>query len=80
MAQFFKTSRTWVVDFLYDGKARRCFRILPDGEDARAAAQAELEELHGGRARLVGVRAATEEEEREYLRGEEPRNAFCPVR
>jgi hypothetical protein len=40
---------------------------------------AQLRELYGERAHLVEVRKATEEEESQYLRGEEPKNLLCPT-
>ena len=79
MAEFFRTSATWVVDFHYDGKARRWFKIFRPGVDVREAVEAELRALYEDRARLAGVRPATSEEELSYLRGEEPRNAYCPI-
>jgi hypothetical protein len=39
----------------------------------------ELRQLYSGHARLVNVRKATDEEETQYLRGDEPRNSFCPT-
>lgn len=39
----------------------------------------ELHALYGPRARLSEVRPASEEEESEYLRGEEPKNVYCPT-
>lgn len=82
MATFYKSSRVWVVDFQFDGHPRRWLRALPEGADAGAAAAqlaAELQALHGGRARLQSVRPATDDEDRQYLRGEGPRNAYCPT-
>ena len=79
MAEFFRTSSLWVVDFRYDGSARRWFKAFAPGTDVAARMAAELEELQGGRAKLVGVREATAEEESAYLRGEEPKNVMCPT-
>jgi hypothetical protein len=39
----------------------------------------ELAALYGDSARLVAVRPATEDEETQYLRGEEPKNVLCPT-
>jgi hypothetical protein len=38
-----------------------------------------LQDLYGERAQLVEVRTATEDEETQYLRGEEPKNVLCPT-
>ena len=77
MATFFKSSTTWVIDFRYDGRARRWFKAYPANEDAAADAAARLAALYDDRAMLVAVRPATEEEERAYLRGEQPVNVYC---
>lgn len=79
MAQFFRTSRVWAVDFLYDGHPRRWLKALPADADAEAAMAAELQDLHGGRARLVSVRPATADEEGQYLHDEAPANPMCPT-
>ncbi|MGJ7506644.1 hypothetical protein [Variovorax sp. GT1P44] len=79
MAEFFKTSRVWVVDFLYDGRARRWFKALRIEEDARLVMEATLRDLYGDRASLVTMRAATESEELDYVRGDTPRNILCPT-
>ena len=79
MTEFFKTSTTWVVDFLYDGSPRRWFKLMRPGVDARAHMTDELRDLHGVRARLISVRLASAEEEAQYLRGETPVNALCPT-
>jgi hypothetical protein len=77
MAEFFKTSTTWVVDFRHDGRPRRWFKAFRAGDDVRARVTTLLRDLYGDHARLVDVRAATADEEAQYLRGEEPRNVFC---
>ena len=74
MAEFFKTSTTWVVDFRYEGRARRWFAAFGPDDDVRRAMATTLAELYGKRAQLVEVRKATAEEELQYLRGEEPKN------
>lgn len=79
MATFFRSSRVWVVEFTYDGRPRRWLKALPESAPAQQALEAELAELHGTRARLVAVRPATPEEETQYIRGELPKNAFCPT-
>ncbi|MDP2818674.1 MAG: hypothetical protein Q8O29_10460 [Polaromonas sp.] len=79
MAEFFKTSTIWVVDFRYEGKARRWFKAFGPNDDVQAHMSATLHDLYGKRAWLVEVRKATEEEELEYLRGEEPKNVYCPT-
>ncbi|MBQ1766378.1 MAG: hypothetical protein IIZ92_26245 [Aquincola sp.] len=40
---------------------------------------AQLAALYGDRAQLVEVRQATDDEETQYLRGEEPKNVLCPT-
>ena len=79
MAEFFKTTTIWVVDFLYDGRARRWFKASAADSDMRSLMASSLETLYGKRARLVDVRPATYDEETQYLRGEEPKNRYCPT-
>lgn len=79
MAEFFRTSTTWVVDFLHDGRARRWFKAFGPNEDVARTITTTLRDLYGERAQLVAVRKATDEEELQYLRGEEPRNVYCPT-
>jgi hypothetical protein len=79
MARFLRTSRVWVVDYIYDGHPRRWLRALPEGRDAAALMAAELRDLHGARAQLKSVRPATAEEETQYLRDEAPAPALCPT-
>ena len=78
MAEFFKTSTIWVVDFRYEGRARRWFAAFGPHDDVRRSMTTTLGELYGKRAQLVEVRKATDEEELQYLRGEEPKNVYCP--
>ena len=79
MSEFFKTSVTWVVDFRYDGRPRRWFKAFDTSDDVRQVMVAQLAALYGDRAQLVAVRHATEDEETQYLRGEEPKNVLCPT-
>lgn len=79
MAEFFKTSTIWVVDFLYDGRARRWTRAFGPNDDVHRLMTGQLHDLYGQRARLVDLRKATEEEELQYLHGEEPGNPICPT-
>jgi hypothetical protein len=79
MAEFFRTSTIWVVDYRYDGHPRRWFKAFAAGDDVAALAAAALHDAHGDRARLEGVRPATEEEERQSLRDETPGNRYCPT-
>lgn len=79
MAEFFRHSRVWVLDFQYDGHPRRWLRALPEGCDAAAHWAAELQALYGGRARLLQVRPASDDEDRQYGRGEGARLAACPT-
>ncbi len=79
MAEFFKTSTTWVVDFLYDGSPRRWFKVRGAAGDVQAEMAAWLRDVYGKRAQLVRVREATPDEEAEYLRGDAPANVACPT-
>jgi hypothetical protein len=79
MAEFFKTSTLWVLDYLFDGRARRAYRALRSEHDPTTLVAAELAELHGSRARLRSVRRATDDEESAYRRGETPVHHCCPV-
>ncbi len=79
MAGFFKTSATWVVDYRYKGRPRRWFRSFAPGADVPAQMGSELQQLYGDHAQIVEVRLATEAEEAQYLRGEEPKNMLCPT-
>jgi hypothetical protein len=78
-SEFFKTSTTWIVDFTYEGRARRWFKFFGPGIDVRAVMSNELRQLYDDRAQLREVRRATDEEEAQYLRGDEPKNIFCPT-
>ena len=79
MSDFFRNSTTWVVDFRYEGRPRRWFKILRAGLDVRQQMTELLSQWYGGSAQLVEVREATAEEEAQYLRGEEPKNVVCPT-
>lgn len=79
MAGFFRPSAVWAIAFGYDGRPRRWFREFGIDVNVRETIRAELHDLFGERAKLEEVRLATDEEQIAYLRGEEPRNAFCPV-
>jgi len=79
MAEFFKAKATWVIDFTYDGHPRRWYRFFDESRDVAATMTATLDDLWGTRARLVSARKATAEEEAQYLRGEEPKNVYCPT-
>lgn len=79
MAEFFRKSSTWVVDYRYDGRPRRIFKVIPDNKDARTMALAQLADLYGSRAELSALRPATNDEELAYLRGDEPKNVLCPT-
>jgi hypothetical protein len=78
-SRFFKTSTTWVVDFHYDGHPRRWFKAFGANVDVKSEMTSLLQDLYGGRAKLVEVRPATEDEEGDYLRGTEPKNVMCPT-
>lgn len=79
MADFFRRSTTWAVDYRYDGRHRRIFKVMLEGTDVRASMLAELRELYGDRVELGETRLATDDEEHAYLRGEHKRNALCPT-
>ena len=79
MADFFRTSTVWVVEFTFDGRPRRWLKALPQHADARSEIKAQLAELYGARARMIAVRPATPEEETQYIRGELPKNMMCPT-
>lgn len=79
MSEFFKTSTTWVVDFHYEGRPRRWFKVFGPGADVNLEMTRLLQDLYGERAQLVDVRTATGDEETQYLRGEEPKNVLCPT-
>lgn len=79
MGEFFKTSTIWVVDFRYDGRARRWFKAFSANDDVQREMATSLRDLYGTHVQLVEVRKATEEESLQYLRGEEPKNAYCPT-
>jgi hypothetical protein len=77
--EIFKTTRVWVVEFLYDGRLRHWYKALDARADAQAVMVAQLQELYGGHAQLRSLRPATTEEEGRYLRDELPTNAYCPT-
>ena len=79
MSEFFKTSTTWAVDFRYEGRPRRWFKSFGPADDVHQQMTILLHDLYGERAQLVAVRQATVDEEAQYLRGEEPKNALCPT-
>lgn len=79
MPGFLAPSCTWVVDFRFDGHPRRWFKVAAPDADMHTRMQHTLAQLHGARAELVAVRHATQAEETQYLRGEEPKNLICPT-
>ena len=79
MSEFFKTSTVWVIDFRFDGRARRWLRAFPADADVEREVREHLLRLHGGRAVLSTVRRATEAEQTQYRRGESPPGASCPT-
>jgi hypothetical protein len=79
MATFFKPSSLWVIDYRFDGRDRRWYKSFRSDVDTKAEAQDQLADLHGNRARLTEVRRATDNEERQYVRGEQPKTNFCPT-
>jgi len=79
MAEFFRTSTMWVVDFRYDGSPRRWFKAFGPDADVASEMATQLRELYGARVQLESVRKASDAEEAAYLRGEAPTNVFCPT-
>lgn len=79
MAEFFRRSTTWVVDYRYEGRPRRWFKAFPEGLDPAKQVRAELRALYGDHAQVVQVRVATCEEESQYLRGNQEQNFYCPT-
>jgi uncharacterized DUF497 family protein len=79
VATFYRTSTVWAIEFQYDGHPRRWLKAYPAGADVPGLVTQALRDLHGDRARLVSVRRATEEEERQYVHDEGPQNVFCPT-
>jgi len=68
-----------VVDFRYDGRPRRWFKGFGPGDDVKGEMTRLLQALYGERAQLFEVRRATDDEETQYLRGEETKNSLCPT-
>lgn len=79
MSEFYRISTLWVVDFRYEGRARRWFKAFGANVDAAQSVRETLRDLYDGRAELVALRPATAEEDAQYLRGDVPKNAYCPV-
>lgn len=79
MAELFRTSRVWVVEFSYEGRPRTWYKALPEGQDAVPEMAALLQDWYGRRARLLTVRPATAKEEIDYIRGDIPKNMLCPT-
>lgn len=79
MVAFYRNSTTWVIDFRYDGRPRRQFKVLREGLDPTRQVQEELRALYGARTKWVGARAATADEESQFLRGEGAKNVYCPT-
>lgn len=76
---FYRNSNTWVIDFRFEGRPRRWFKVFGQGLDPTQQVQEELRALYGNRVQGVGVRAATAEEESRFLRGKEVKNVYCPT-
>ena len=79
MAPYYKSSRLWVVDYLYDGSSRHWLEALPEGVDGAKVLTARRHDLYGKRCRVTGVRPATDAEESDYLHGVEAKNEYCPT-
>ncbi len=78
-SEFFKSTALWVIDYHYEGRPRRLFKPYAVQADVPALAADELQQLFGSKARLEAARPATDEEERQWLRDEQPRNVLCPT-
>lgn len=76
---FYRNSTTWVIDFRYDGRPRRWFKVFGEGLDPSQQVQEELRALYGDRAQWVGARVATADEESQFLRDEVTKNVCCPT-
>jgi hypothetical protein len=74
---FFRTSKVWVVDYLYDGRPRRWLKAFPASVDPVARVDALLLDWYGERAKRVDVREARPDEEIAFLRGDLPVNPAC---
>ena len=79
VADFFRNSTTWVIDFRYDGRPRQWLKVFREGLDPTQSVRQELQTLYGERVRLEQVRVATSDEESRYLRGEAEKNLYCPT-
>jgi hypothetical protein len=79
MAELFKRTEVWVVEFQHQGRPRTWFKPLRQGTDAAQAMRDLLHDWYGDKARLVSVRPATEAEELRYIRGDTPKNMLCPT-
>jgi hypothetical protein len=79
VSELFKTSTIWVVDFRYEGRPRRWFKSFGPADEVHEQMTVLLHDLFGERAQLIEVRRATQDEETQYLRGEEPKNVLCPT-
>ncbi len=51
----YRSSTTWVIDFRYEGRPRRWFKVVRDGLDPTRQVQEELQALYGDRAKWVGA-------------------------
>ena len=76
---FFKTSTLWVIAFRYDGRPRQWFKTFGADADVWREMTDTLRALYGKRVQLVEVRTASEEENLQYVRGDEPQNVYCPT-
>ena len=56
MAEYFKTSTLWVVDFRYEGRPRRWFKACGPQDDVRERMITAFRDLYGQRAQFVDVR------------------------
>jgi hypothetical protein len=54
VAEFFRTSTLWVVDYVFDGRVRSQYRALRADRDPTGLMTAELAALHGSRAQPLG--------------------------
>lgn len=79
MSIFFRSSTLWVVDYCYEGRARRWWRVYAQGVDPEPELRGELSELYGERARLLSARPANAGEHAAYGWAETEPNVYCPT-
>jgi hypothetical protein len=79
MAELFRSSKVWVVEFTYDGRPRTWYKAFREGRNVKQEMTDLLQDLYGRHAHLQTARPATEKEETDFIRGDVPKNQFCPT-